>query len=86
MRAHDAICGGVGLLLFGIAGLADGQLGMDGARAQQLLHGLIAGLLLQLQGRMQFGRRVRCSSALRRGLVSRAVCFELSTACSIGRR
>jgi hypothetical protein len=35
----------------------------------QLLHGLVAGLLLQFHGRMQLRLRVRCGSATRRALV-----------------
>jgi hypothetical protein len=52
MRAHNAIGGCIGLLLLGIVGLANGEFGMDDAGAQQLLHGLVAGQLLQLQGWM----------------------------------
>ena len=52
-RAHDAIRYFIRLAFFPVAGMADRQFRADRPGAQQLLHGLIAGVLLQLQHRMR---------------------------------
>jgi len=40
----------VGFAFFAVVGIADGELGLDVAGAQELLYGLIPCLLLQLKG------------------------------------
>jgi hypothetical protein len=41
--AHDGVGDLVGFSFFGVVGIADGELGLDIAGAQELLHGLIPG-------------------------------------------
>ena len=62
MRAHDGVSDLVGFALFGIVGMTDRELGANESRAQQILHRLIAGLLLQLKDgrkRRTFGQTVQ---------------------------
>lgn len=48
VTAHDHVGDVVGFALFGIVGVTDGEFGLKEARAEELLDGLISGLLLQL--------------------------------------
>jgi hypothetical protein len=59
MSPHHMIGNLVGFLLLRISRAADGEFGLDQAAAQEFLHGLISGLLLQRKKRMGgSGRRV----------------------------
>lgn len=53
VRAHDLMSNPIGFVLFGIVGLADGQLGLDQTAAQKFLYCLVPSLLLQLKHGMQ---------------------------------
>jgi hypothetical protein len=60
--AHNGVGNIVGFAFFRIVGVADSELGLDKAGAQEFLNGLIPRLLLQLQdGRQGRGGR-SCSS------------------------
>jgi hypothetical protein len=48
--AHDGAGDVVGFAFFGVVGIADGELSLKETGAKKLLHGLVAGELLQLEG------------------------------------
>ena len=64
--AHDGIGDAVGFLLFGVIGIADGELGLKKPGAKELPHGLVTGELLQLQGRRKRRGGGRSSAAVAR--------------------
>jgi hypothetical protein len=66
MRAHNAIGNMISFALFRIIRLAYGELGVNDACAQQLLHGLIANLLLHFHSGMRGGLRLNGRARVRR--------------------
>src|ERR1700722_19632943 len=53
MRTHDPVGDMVCFAFFGIVWMADCELGLDYPVAEHLLHGIVAGLLLELEHGMQ---------------------------------
>jgi hypothetical protein len=49
--AHDGLGDIVGFAFCGVVGVADGELGLDQAGAQEVLDGLVASVVLELKKR-----------------------------------